>query len=213
MPSWPAPWTRICPEASTYRRPLRSRLREPSSTEWRKARRTSSRIPCRSPWRRAGATVRPRRWNARMRRWYKQSQSSRRQSEGTRGNNTVPTPSKRSRESNGAGNIVLNADQRRNQDVNEHDRETAHSVAGGMACGSHEPIGQRETIHARARCVGFPASADAVARRGEAVRVRWTQRQSEPAPLVRGPPSTDRLPRLLLTPPVRLAPPCPPPPL
>src|SRR5258708_31207270 len=152
MPSWPAPWTRICHEASTYLRPPRSRLREPSSTEWRKGRRTSSRIPCQSPWRRAGATVRPRRWNARMRRWYNQSQSSRKQR--TRWNNPVPPPSKLSRENNGAGELVLNANQRRNQDVNEPYRETADSVARGMACGSHEPAGQGETAHARARCVG-----------------------------------------------------------
>ncbi len=24
MPSWPVPWTPLCPEVSTYRRPLRS---------------------------------------------------------------------------------------------------------------------------------------------------------------------------------------------
>src|SRR5258708_9577172 len=68
MPSWPAPWTRICPEASTYPRPLLSPLREPCSTEWRKGRRTSSQIPCQSPWRRAGAAVRSRRSSASLRR-------------------------------------------------------------------------------------------------------------------------------------------------
>jgi NAD(P)-dependent dehydrogenase (short-subunit alcohol dehydrogenase family) len=46
-----------------------SAAREPSSMAWRKKRRTSSEIRCPSPWRRAGAIVRPRRWNARMRRW------------------------------------------------------------------------------------------------------------------------------------------------
>ena len=33
MPCFPAPWIRICPEALTYRRPLRSPSHEPSSTE------------------------------------------------------------------------------------------------------------------------------------------------------------------------------------
>jgi hypothetical protein len=33
----------------------------------------------------------------------------------------VPTPSRLSRAKNGAGEIVPNANQRRNQDVNEHD--------------------------------------------------------------------------------------------
>ena len=42
----------------------------------------------------------------------------------------VPTPSKLSREGNGAEKIVPNLDPRRNQDVNEHDGETANSVAG-----------------------------------------------------------------------------------
>jgi hypothetical protein len=37
-------------------------------------------------------------------------------------NHPAPTPSKLSRESNGAGEIVANSHQRRNQDVNEHDR-------------------------------------------------------------------------------------------
>src|SRR5258708_38612377 len=64
-----------------------------------------------------------------------------------------------SRESNGAGELVLNENQRRNQDVNEPYRETADSVARGMACGSHEPAGQGETAHARARCVGRRATA------------------------------------------------------
>ena len=35
MPLWLAPWTRICPEASTYRRRLPSPWREPSLTAWR----------------------------------------------------------------------------------------------------------------------------------------------------------------------------------
>ena len=35
-----------------------------------------------------------------------------------------------SRKKNGAGEIVPNSNKRRNQDVNEHDRETANSVAG-----------------------------------------------------------------------------------
>jgi len=35
--------------------------------------------------------------------------------------NPVPTPSMLSRTENGAGEIVPNANQRRNQDVNEHD--------------------------------------------------------------------------------------------
>src|SRR4029077_19092565 len=81
MPSWPAPWTQICPEASTYRRPLPSRLREPSLTEWRETRRTSSRIPCQSPWRSAGAAVRSRRSNASLRASQNQSTSKRRQRE------------------------------------------------------------------------------------------------------------------------------------
>jgi hypothetical protein len=68
MPSCPAPWIRICPEASKYRRPLRSRLREPSSTEWRKTRMTSSQISCHRPWQRVGAAVRSRRWSASLRR-------------------------------------------------------------------------------------------------------------------------------------------------
>jgi hypothetical protein len=41
--------------------------------------------------------------------------------------NPVPTPSPTK---NGAGEIVPNANQRRNQDGNEHDGETANSVAG-----------------------------------------------------------------------------------
>jgi hypothetical protein len=34
----------------------------------------------------------------------------------------APTPSKLSRKENGAGEIVPNSNQRRNQDANEHDR-------------------------------------------------------------------------------------------
>src|SRR5262245_28860309 len=68
MRSWPAAWTPICPGAWTFRRPLRSRSRGPSSTGWRRGRRTSSPIPCQRPWRRAGAPARPRRSSASMRR-------------------------------------------------------------------------------------------------------------------------------------------------
>src|SRR5260370_41112715 len=64
MSSCQAPWTQICPEAWTYRRPLRSLLREVSLTEWRKGKRKYSRIPCQSPSRRAGAAVRSRRSSA-----------------------------------------------------------------------------------------------------------------------------------------------------
>ena len=56
------------PKPSTYRRPLRSLLREPSWTEWRMARRTSSPIPWQRLWRTAIAAVRPRRSSASMRR-------------------------------------------------------------------------------------------------------------------------------------------------
>ncbi len=44
-------------------------------------------------------------------------------------NHPAPTPSELFRKNNGAGEIVPNSNQRRNQDVNEHDRETANSVA------------------------------------------------------------------------------------
>src|SRR5229473_93621 len=82
MPPCLGPWTRICPKASTNRRPLLSRLREPSSTELRKTSRTSSQIPCRSPLRRAGAAVRSRRSSASLRRSYQQSPSSHKRREG-----------------------------------------------------------------------------------------------------------------------------------
>src|SRR6266568_802116 len=64
MSSCLAPWTQICPGAWTYRRPLRSLLRELSLTEWRKGKRRYFRIPCQSPSRRAGALEQPRRWSA-----------------------------------------------------------------------------------------------------------------------------------------------------
>src|SRR5229473_6308502 len=64
MSSCLAPWTQICPGAWTYRRPLRSLLRELSLTEWRKGKRRYSRIPCQSPSRRAGALEQPRRCSA-----------------------------------------------------------------------------------------------------------------------------------------------------
>jgi hypothetical protein len=44
-------------------------------------------------------------------------------------NHSAPTPSKLFRKKNGAGEIVPNPHQRRNQDVNEHQKETANSVA------------------------------------------------------------------------------------
>jgi NAD(P)-dependent dehydrogenase (short-subunit alcohol dehydrogenase family) len=59
----------VRPEASRYRRPLRSPLRKRSSMAWRTRRRTSSPIPCQSPWLRAGAAVPRRRSSARWRHW------------------------------------------------------------------------------------------------------------------------------------------------
>src|ERR1700684_4115471 len=52
---------------------------------------------------------------------------------------------------------------------------------------------------------GRRARADALAGRGQAVRVRRAEGQGKPARFVRGPPSIDRLSRLLRAPGVRLA--------
>src|SRR6266404_8171209 len=88
------------PEASTYRRPLRSPLRGPSSMEWRTRRRTSSPILCQSRWLRAGARVPRRAWSACWRDTWEPNRSSRSQSGGawTHGYGRTERPRPTSRE-------------------------------------------------------------------------------------------------------------------
>ena len=58
------------------------------------------------------------------------------------------------------------------------------------------------------RRLGRRTAADAVVGGGQGLRIHWTQREGEPRRPVRGPPSADRLPRLLRARSVRLARPC-----